>query len=264
MVSLTTALQRVKRQLMFHRISAALLNALLMFLAMGIFLVLLGLPLWYAAFPAVVYFIPSCAKKLRDVKIKEAEEKVPELRWQLRTTEDTLDQHNEVVEGLHQRVFQKIMAIKNSYLADDKRGYKVSGIMGMIVLLFVFSFFNVMVVDVTDPNSVSGFFGKADALGDVVKGTLDDTDLFDTKKGERDIYGEEDLAELGNKELELELQRENNELDYDKQGALEGKEFVGQHGLGNIGATSDASYEEHIDEEDQKVVKNYFEQLTGE
>lgn len=260
MSSVRLALQRVKRQLVVMRLFATFLNAALIFGITAPLFVLASLSWLYAFIPTLVYFVPVGVWRVREVKLKEAEERVPELEWQLRTTEDTLDKQNEVVESLHQRVLQKLVHLRNSYLLDQRVvGYKLAGIMGLLGVLVVLNVFHVAVLDITQPGGLTGLFTDEGAygLGDV------NSTSFDTEKGDRDIYGEEDTAKLGDEELELELNRENSELDYDRLGDVKGKEFSQQNRLGDVGASADSSYEEEIDEENQKLVKKYFENLAG-
>jgi len=64
-----------------------------------------------------------------------------------------------------------------------------------------------------------------------------------------------EFAELGDEELQLELKKQNNELDYNNIKDPEGKNFNQQKSLGDIGASADASYKENIDEENKITVK---------
>jgi hypothetical protein len=210
----------------------------------------------YALLPSGLYFSFFGVKKVREVKLREAEEKLPELEWQLRTTEDTLGQENEVVESLHRRVLDKLLHIRNSYLVDGKKlTYQFVGIMVFAVLFFSVQIADVTVLDLTKPDSLTGLF---------VQDTLPDesADLSALPEGDRDIYGEEDVAELGDEELNLKLSQQANELDMNNLQDVQNKQFSGQEGLGDIGATADASYTESIDEDQQEIVKKYFEELA--
>lgn len=264
MASLLAALRQVKRQVAVARLFILVLNSALIFLLLAVLLVLIGLPWAYSLIPSVVYFLVFSLKTLKDVKLKEAEERVPELEWQLRTAEDTLGKEDEVVESLRHHVLEKIASMKNWYFVDNRHlGYKVSGAIGLLVLLFVFSFFHVTVIDVTDPESITGFFSRVTEIGGNALDKVNGSALAG-KFGDRDIYGKEDAATLGNEELELKLKREKSQIDYDSFKDLEGKEFSQQNGLGEIGASADASFDEKIDKEHQELVRSYFEKLNSE
>jgi len=261
MSSIRSALYQVKRQLVLNRLFSVFLDSLLVFFAGAILLALLMMPWFYAGIPMILYFIPMSVKRVREVRLKEAEEKIPELQWQLRTTEDTLGKENEIVESLHQRVLQRLMAIRKSYLMDGKAmRYKFAGIIGLVGIFFVISFFNFALLDAANPNGITGLLAKDGKNG---FGAGNDS-LLKTNAGDRDIYGEKDVAELGDEELQLELKKQNNELDYNNIKDPEGKNFNQQKSLGDIGASADASYKENIDEENKKLVKNYFEKLSQE
>ena len=260
---LASALSRVRTQLMMGTLFSTLLNGTILLLAIGVILALISLPWWYALIPALLYTTIRSAKQVKKVKLAEAENKVPDLAWQLRTAEDTLETHNEVVESLHQRVLQKISQLKNTYLMDNKKlALKTGSAIILAALLVVFSTFNIALLDATNPESVTGMFGKA---ADIGKNALDKIDAsFSSKNGDRNIYGEEEIAELGNEELDLKLNREESELNYDEEQALKNKLFNAQNTQGQHGAVADSSYDEDISEEDKQLVKSYFEQLNGE
>ncbi len=259
MNSVHFALRHVKQQLILNRVFNVLLNALLIFGGCAIALTLLNLPWYYGGIPALLYFIPVSIKRVNEVKLKEVEEKIPQLEWQLRTTEDTLGKENEVVESLHHRVAQMLAQLKNSYLVDEKvLRYKTGGVVAFVGIFLLVSTFQVAVLDLTDPNGLTGLFAK-DGREPF---DLANESLLKSRYGDRDIYGEKDLAKLGDEELDLELKRENTELNYDELKDAENRQFTTKGSLGDIGASADASYEEHIDEENKQLVKNYFEKLA--
>ncbi len=263
MSSVRAALRQVKRQLVFASLLTIFLNAALIFSAFALLFVFATIPFFYAGIPMLLYLVPMSAKRIKEVKIKTVEEKVPELEWQLRTTEDTIGKENEVIDNLHQRVLAKMMQIKNSYLLDKQQLRRRGTVTcGLLALVAVFSILGVHLFDINNPGGLTGFFAKDPAQNQQLFGDTNSSTL-DTKKGERDIYGEKDAAKLGDDQLELELNRQNSELDRNNLGDPQGKKFSQQSLLGDIGASTDASYKEHIDEENKKLVKNYFEKLAG-
>ena len=72
------------------------------------------------------------------------------------------------------------------------------------------------------------------------------------------IYGNESVAELGTKELQLKINPLMSEINIDDVSDPEDKEFVEHYDTGNVGASQDATYTETIAKEHQKIVKNYF------
>lgn len=259
MSSVRSALRQVKRQLLLNRLFNVLLNALLLFALCAIVLALLKVSWYYAAIPAILYFIPFSIKNVKQIRLREAEEKIPELEWQLRTTEDTLGQENEVIESLHHRVMQILTHLKTSYLVDGKiLGYKMGAVVALVGLFILFSTQSFL-TDMINPNGLTGLFAKDP--GDLAFNDVNGSSLKSTY-GDRDIYGDKDLAELGNNALDLELKRQNNDLNYDDLNDPQNRQFTSQGSIGDIGASADASYEEEIDEEHQQLVKTYFEKLA--
>ena len=239
-------------------LNVILISALLFFFFASA-MALTNLQWMYAFLPSGAYFLIFGVKRVREVKLREAEEKLPELEWQLRTTEDTLGQENEVVESLHRRVLDKLLHIRNSYLMDRKKtAYQFLGIAVFAILFVSVHFADVTIIDLTQPEQITGLFAQ-DAIG-----ADGQKDLKALPEGNRDIYGDEDVAELGDEELNLELNQQGSELNHDALKDVQLQQFNGQEGLGDIGATADASYTETIDEDHQQIVKKYFETLAQE
>ncbi|MEK6839781.1 MAG: hypothetical protein AABX72_02490 [Nanoarchaeota archaeon] len=259
MSSVRSALRQVKRQLLLNRIFNVFLNAALLSTICAVILAFVKVSWYFALIPGILYFIPATIKNVKQIKLREAEEKIPELQWQLRTTEDTLGKENEVIESLHYRVMQILTRLKTSYLVDGKiLGYKAGAVVALLGLFLLFSTQSFL-TDMISPNGLTGLFAKDP--GDLAFNDVNGSSLK-SKYGDRDIYGEKDLAELGNEALDLELKRQNNDLNYDDVNDPQNRQFTSKGSLGDIGASADASYEEEIDEEHQQLVKNYFEKLA--
>lgn len=262
MSSVVQALASIKKRLVAATIFNALLNGTLIALILAPVFILFGLQWFYALVPAFPYTIYLAFVHAKKVRLAQAEERLPELEWQLRTTEDTLGVENEVVESLHQRVANKINDLHSRYLMDSKKVvHKVGGIAILLILTIVLSVFQVKLIDATNPESVTGLFSKVDGVKDSF---IVAADKIKTTFSDRDLYGDEKVADLGNEELNLELKRDESEIDPGKDQGLHNKAFKQQDGAAIPWAVADASYNEDISDEDKAIVKSYFEKLTGD
>ena len=76
-----------------------------------------------------------------------------------------------------------------------------------------------------------------------------------------DIYGDKSIAELGNEQLQLELNPVKSDADISKTQEPEHRKFRSTIPT-EIAASTDASYEESIPKGYQKIVKSYFREIT--
>ena len=77
-----------------------------------------------------------------------------------------------------------------------------------------------------------------------------------------DIYGESKLAVLGNEEIDIRIRTVNYEVSVRQEGDLEQKQFD-EIFPSEVNVEGTSAFEENIAEEQQELVKNYFNKLAG-
>ncbi len=261
MNSIRRALNHVRRTLIFVSLFHVFINTVVLFLIFATITVFTILPLFYATIPAGIYFIPAIFITYRKIKLKDAEEKIPDLEWQLRTAEDNIMKDNEVTQSLNDRVTAKIAHLRSLTLFDGKKvGLKFFGIFGLALLFLFVSSSDFTYDTLKDANAVTGFFNKIDDIGSLIKAKK--LNISDSE-GDRDIYGDPSVAQPGTDPLLLELTQEQSQPDLSKINDPRNLEFTKKSQAEDIGgAIADSTYEETI--KNKKLVKKYFEQLAGE
>ena len=255
------ALNELKRILFILYFGKGLLDSFLVLLIFLLLSIVFKFSWFYAVLPAVAYLI--FISVLMQVKnhYLDVENKVPELKEQLRTAADNVYRTNPVVDSLKEDVVRNMRKVKTSYFIDEKSiGIKLIILCGLAFLIVFLAFLNV------------DFTGKLDF------GNLTDINLIGTRNyGQEatrlnfflsegnlsEIFGNKSIAELSNKELQIGIKPLQSDTDLNIiEGASE-QEFNNPNFPKEIYTSYDVSYNEKISKENQKVVKNYFDQITG-
>ncbi|MDP1694200.1 MAG: hypothetical protein Q8L34_01545 [Candidatus Woesearchaeota archaeon] len=198
---------------------------------------------------------------MRKVGYYDIEKKIPDLEWRLRTSADNVERNDDVALDLHHDVLEKLHQVSATRIMNKKQTIsKMAAILGLCFLLGFVSLNSIQFDDVLPAlqrsmNPVTGFFVKAANLTDV--------SFLDTEKN-RDIYGDEEDINYGNKEEVVELNQMLGLVDinnYNRNG--EGKTFKGTStGTGNREALGSENSKEKIGDEDKQIVNNYFRSIN--
>lgn len=238
-----------------------ILTSILIFLACYLALMLFNLNPWYALFPTLAYLSFLLYIDIKTNKYKIVESKYTPLYEKLRTAADNINKENEVVDELEHEVVGDLRNVRvSSFVKIKKVSYKVlCSVVLCLVILFV-SIYNVKFGD---------FSATFDLVKDIVykegmgegEGELGEELVAGKSNKEAGIYGEESIAKIGNKELEIKIKQATIEAIGTELNEIPEKEFE-ETFPDEIFAESSGSYEEKITIEDQKIVKSYFKELS--
>jgi amino acid transporter len=218
----------------FHNIIifTNILNAVVILLLCSLVLTLFRYNMLYAVVPAVLYFIVSTIFKLRKKYYLDIEKEFPFLDEKLRTAVD-----HKILSSILMSFLIVFLAVNNIYfdfsqLIDNLNGNNKP----------------------TEYTSLTG-----NDSGDE-EGTMMDVRAAGGITAE-DIYGEEMIAQLGGKELDLVIKPSSYEVNLDDVEDAERVEFQNVF-PDEIFSSSAESYQENIPKEQQELVKSYFEKIT--
>ena len=222
------------------------LDSIIVFLGFYLFFVLINLKPIIALAPAIFSFFFIMRKKIETTKLKNVEEKNPEISEMLRTAADNINNDNLMVQLLDDEVLEKMKSVATSSFMNLRRIVtKILSICLIFVLTLYIASTNLHLINATD---IISSFGMPDKLI-----SLDD-------KG---LYGDEKLVSLSKEQVELELNPLSFELNLDKVSKAEEKKDFGGAFPEEIVATPEKAFEENIPKEEQEIVKNYFEKIHG-
>lgn len=247
MKSVIYLLKELKLEILKSVILNSFVDTILIFLAIYLFLTLLNFYTLYIALPiSVILFIYFVYSRFKHFKLKRVEDKNPDVKEILRTAADNIDEDNFVVHQLHIELVKKMKNVaSSSFVKLNQISYKILGIVLISFLIVFVSANNIYILDMNKVlvNAVSPFR----AIGQ--------------ESFSDEIFGEENIAELGDKEVEFELNPISYEVNIDKVRDPEDRENKYQDEFPDIAVTPEEAFEEKISREHQIIVKNYFNKI---
>lgn len=251
------ALRDLRRAMVFTRFFHSFMNCLLLFLILTCILLIFKLSWIYVLIPTILYLLVASYRNVMNTRYKDIEEKVPELRWQLRTVSDNMGVDNEVVRSLKENVLAKARELRTSKFVDNKvTAYKLFGILGLAFMIVAFSAFSMSFPDLKSALP-AGVINKITGRS----GGIDFEDDYERENG-RDIYGKESVVALGKEELELQVNPEQNRADLTDLQDTQDLAFDQSGAIKDIGAAPDKSYEDKFKKKESELIKEYLRKLT--
>jgi len=225
----------------------SLLDSVLIFLGLYFVLILLNLYPLYIALPVfVIVLISLIYVRFKKFKLKVVEDKNPEVKEILRTVADNIDDDNIVVHQLHIELVKKMKSVASStFIQMDEIVYKLVGIVFISFITLFLSANNIYILDMNKllVNAVSPF------------------KMFGQESFSDDIYGDENIAELGDEQVDFELNPLSYEVNIEKVSEAIGRENKYQDLFPQVVVNPEAAFEEKISRENQQIVKNYFNKI---
>ncbi len=231
-----------------------IVNTTLVFLVFYLVLSVLDLHPMLALVPAVCYLgFYSYISFFRTSKPVMVESRYVPLKEKLRTAADNLDKDNLVIQELEYEVTSEMKNVGLSMFINPKTlSYKILAVMVLSFLIIFATTANLKLLDFARKSVPDIFERGPKGVGNFVATKLNTSD---------DIYGKEDVAKLGDKELNIRIKpvdfkinvKEEGEANYQKFEATFPNEFAVKEA---------AAYEEQIPQEQQELVKNYFKKLA--
>jgi hypothetical protein len=232
------------------------INAILMFLSIYLFLALFNLYPISAILPVAVYFLMATSKKMRTNKMKTVEGKYSELREKLRTAADNVNLENPVINELQEEVMHDIKRVGiSSFLNPKNLSYRI---FVCVILAFTIVFVSTLHLSFLD---LENLLKKAPNLLEKPLGRFGTATSFSDVNLTEDIYGDKELAVLGNEKINIKIKPANFKVNVKEVGKVEEKKFD-EIFPGKVFIESAEVFEENIPLEEQELVKTYFKKIT--
>lgn len=246
------ALREVRTTLNQIFLFQTMVDTLLVFLAIYLLLVLFHLPPVYAFFPGVIYLAVKGYLALSTNKPRLVEQRHASLNEKLRTAADNVGEDNPILQELETEVMQEMRHVGVSEFVNAR------GISYKILLVTVLSF------GIIFTSTLDYYFFDLSQLnfgdGDRRSQGAGDFESVELQQDD-DIYGEDDVAVLGDNELSIRLKPVDYKVSVKEEGDIDRGSF-------NDIYTRDAELEEsqesreNIPKEQQELVKAYFKRLA--
>ena len=250
------AVKEINRTLNFITVFDILLNSAIFFLVVYFLLSLVNLFPMFAIVPVAVYFVLRLVVKSRRDKRKMVESKYEPLKEKLRTAVDNIREENPVVNELEDDVMHDLKHVGLSSFIQTKQ--VMLKIFSVIILSFAIVFATEMGFYIVDLNE---FLSNVPDFLDGISRRADNVMLGEINESQG-IYGKSKLAVLGNEEIDIRIKPTNYEVNVREEGDVEQKQFD-EIFPREVAVEQASAFEEKIPEEQQELVKSYFNKLAG-
>lgn len=209
---------------------------------------LLDLKYYFALAVAVIFLFGDVSYRTKQTTFKEIEDRNPNIRDILRTAQDCSEGTDFMVLAMFEDLIQKMKSVSAGSLLNPNRLFVKT------ILLCVLSFSVILLAsnNIHVPKSV---FDPATYYKWFSNPGKDRLDFYTIEFNESELlYGDPDLADLGNRTLEIHINPSINEMSFDSVKEPEEKEFERGTFPGDIAAVSDASSEEKLPKESKIAI----------
>jgi len=233
-----------------------IVNTTLVFLVFYLVLSLFDFHPLYALIPALLYLGFYSYIRFKYSKPLIVESKYAPLKEKLRTAADNIGLDNPIVDELEYEVTNEMKNVGLSLFINPKiLSYKIFGVMLLSFLIIFATTLNLKLLEFAKEKVPDIFDTKGlKGVGNFVATKLNTSE---------DIYGKEDVAKLGDKELNIRIKPVDFKVNVKEEGDTQKQNFETTFPQELI-VKETTAYEENIPQEQQELVKNYFKKLAEE
>ena len=243
-------INRTLNQLIFFE---NLVNTTLVFLVFYLLLSVFDFNPIFALFPALAYLGVYSYLSLKSYKPMIVESKYAPLREKLRTAADNANVDNPIAEELEYEVTSEMKNVGLSMFINPKTlSYKIFAVMLLSFMIIFATTLNLRLLEFAKQKVPDIFEKGPKGVGNFVATKLNTSD---------DIYGKEDVAKLGDKELNIRIKPVDFKVNVREEGDSKQQKFETVFPK-ELAVRETAAYEENIPQEQQELVKNYFKKLA--
>ncbi|TKJ17861.1 hypothetical protein CEE44_05060 [Candidatus Woesearchaeota archaeon B3_Woes] len=237
----------------------SLLMFIILFLAGFIILMILNLNKLFALVIPFIYLIITLFIKLKENQYLKVEKKFPNLNEKIRTAADNLYVENPVVDELRHEVSHDLRGVDYaSFFKGKSTSYKI-----FFIILLCFGVIFLAKYDIDFKLNFERVFGFIEGRGEGNStGIISDIISATTTGPDEDIFGEEYLAELGNDQITISMNKVGYEINMDDVRDPSQTEFEDSLFPPDMGLEKAQVYIQKDLEEHKELVKNYFKNMA--
>ena len=231
-----------------------IVNTTLIFLLFYLLLSLVDVYPLYSFIPAAAYLAVYSYIRFRAYKPLIVESKYAPLREKLRTAADNAGVKNSIMEELEYEVTNEMKNVGLSMFISPKvLSYKIFCVILLSFMIIFVATLNIKFLDIAKTKAANIFDSKnIKGVSDFAAAKLNTSD---------DIYGKNDVANLGDKELDIRLKPVDFKINVKEEGDLKKQNFETVFPQ-ELAVKESIKYEESIPQEQQELVRNYFKKLA--
>jgi hypothetical protein len=229
-----------------------IVNTTIVFMIFYFLFSIFDVPPFYSVAPALIYLGFYSYAGIKSKKHLIVEKRYEPLREKLRTAADNMDKENPIVEELEYEVTAEMKNIGRSLFINPRTiSYKIFGVVLLSFLIIFATTMNLRVLEFAK-RAPDIFDMSIKGVGDFTATELNTSD---------NIYGDEDVARLGDNELDIRIKPVDFSISVKEVGDIEHRDFETVFPQ-ELAVKESAAFEENIPEEEQELVKNYFKKLA--
>lgn len=230
-----------------------IVNTTLVFLIFYLILSIIDFHPLFALIPALAYLGFYSYMSFKSPKTLIVESKYSPLREKLRTAADNIGKENPIVEELEYEVTTEMRNVGLSMFINPKTlSYKILAVMVLSFLIIFVTTLNIKLLEFAKQKVPDIFDRGPKGVGSFIATKLETSE---------DIYGEEDVAKLGDKELNIRIKPVDFKVNVKETGEAQQQRFETVFPK-ELAVKETVAYEENIPQEQQELVKNYFKKLA--
>jgi hypothetical protein len=234
------------------------LTALIIFLITYMLMMFVAISKIYSIIPSLIYLSVYLFFKLRENKFVKVENKFPNLNEKLRTVVDNLYVENDIVTQLRTEVFSELKQTDyGSFFKEKRTSYKI-----LLIILLCFGIIFLAQYNFEFKISFDRVLGFMDGGDGNTTGIISDIISATIKGPDTDIYGDENLAKLGNDKLTIQINKVGYEVNLNDVKDPTQQEFEQSLFPEDVGLEKAEVYNKNILKENQDLVKNYFKTMA--
>lgn len=230
-----------------------IVNTTIVFLVFYFILSILDFNPLFALIPALLYLGFYSYMSFKSYKPLIIESKYAPLREKLRTAADNIGMDNPIVEELEYEVTSEMKNVGLSMFINPRTlSYKIFGVVLLSFMVIFATTLNLKLLDFAKQKVPDIFDKSPKGVGNFVATKLNTSE---------DIYGKEDVAKLGDKELNIRIKPVDFKVNVREEGDVQQQKFESTFPK-DLTVKETVAYEENIPQEQQELVKNYFKKLA--
>ena len=231
-----------------------IVNTTLVFLVFYLILSVLDFHPLFALIPALAYLGFYSYMSSKSSKPLMVEGKYAPLRERLRTAADNVGMDNPIIQELEYEVTTEMKNVGLSMFINPKiLSYKIFAVILLSFMIIFATTLNLKLLEFARQKVPDIFETKnLKGVGNFAAVQLNTSE---------DIYGKNDVAKLGDKELNIRIKPVDFKVNVREEGESQQREFETVFPK-ELAVKETIAYEENIPQEQQELVKNYFKRLA--
>ncbi len=260
MAAINALLNELRFETLKVAVLSAFLDATVLFLGLLLVLSIFSMGIVIPLIAAIAFFALDVWRQMRKVSFRYIEDRNPNVREMLRTAADNRDADSLMAHALFAELVGKMREVSGGTLLDFRKMLlRLGAIFVLSLVLVSLAFFNVNIQKFENPLA-----GVGDKLSSYWNGLIGNPNATDSNVtlADSSLYGDPSMAQLGSQALDIKLQQNLNQIDFNTVSAADQQSGSLDSYPVNVSAQASAAYTGGLsDVNDRKTASEYSQQI---